>query len=161
MTVPETSFAMAERITRLDLPERADLIGASLRQAERKLEENAARLTNLVDLTYADTTRFPAPDWAITAFTAAATHGGLSYTAYRGDGAVRKVVAANISDFIGIDVDPDPNLILTPGTPAALFAVLSAIVENGDKVAMMDPDYPTNDTIQRYLQPHEIGRAHV
>lgn len=147
----ETSFAMAQRTTRLDLPERADLIGTSLRQAERDLEANAARLADLVDLTYADTTRFPAPDWAIAAFTAAATRGGLSYTAYRGDGTVRRVVSANISQFLGIDVDPDANLILTPGTQAALFAVLSALVENGDKVAMMDPDYLTNERLLRYL----------
>src|SRR3546814_1472005 len=112
-TRTETSFAMAQRTTRLDLPERADLIGTSLRQAERDLEANAARLADLVDLTYADTTRFPAPDWAIAAFTAAATRGGLSYTAYRGDGAVRRVVSANISQFLGIDVDPDATLILT------------------------------------------------
>lgn len=147
----ETGFAMARRVTRLDLPERTDLIGSSLRQAERDLEANAAHHSGLVDLTYADTTRFPAPDWAITAFTAAATRGGLSYTPYRGDGAVRRIVSANVSRFLGIEVDPEAHLILTPGTQAALFAVLSALVENGDKVAMMDPDYLTNERLLRYL----------
>lgn len=146
-----TSFPEPARIARLQLPERKAEIGMSLREGERVLEVNSAKLSGLVDLTYADTKRFPPPDYAIKAFTEAATAGRLSYTAYRGSKSVRSPVAANVSNFMGIDVDPDRNLILTPGTQAALYAALSSVVEEGDKVAMMDPDYLTNERMLRYL----------
>ncbi len=149
-------FPEPARISRLQLPERKAEIGMSLREGERVLEVNASKHQNLVDLTYADTKRFPAPDYAIKAFTEAATAGGLSYTAYRGGKSVRSPVAANVSALMGIDVDPDRNLILTPGTQAALYAALSSVVEEGDKVAMMDPDYLTNERMLRYLSAQPI-----
>jgi len=149
-------FPEPARITRLHLPERHAEIGMSLREGERRLEENARTLPDLVDLTYADTVRFPAPDFAISSFTKAATAGGLSYTAYRGAGPIRAAVAKNVSDFIGMKVDPDRNLILTPGSQAALYAVLSAVVEEGDKVVMLDPDYLTNERMLRYLSAQPV-----
>jgi aspartate/methionine/tyrosine aminotransferase len=150
------SFPEPARIARLQLPERKVEIGMSLREGERVLEVNSAKLSGLVDLTYADTKRFPAPDYAIKAFTEAATAGGLSYTAYRGGKSVRSSVAANVSAFMGINVDADRNLILTPGTQAALYAALSSVVEEGDKVAMMDPDYLTNERMLRYLAARPV-----
>lgn len=156
MNATPQRFPEPARISRLHLPERRDEIGMSLRAGERALEVNAAALSNLTDLTYADTVRFPAPDWAIAAFTRAATSGGQSYTAYRGAGTIRSVVAANVGAFMGIEVNPDRNLILTPGSQAALYAALSAIVEEGDTVAIMDPDYLTNERMLRYLSARPV-----
>lgn len=149
-------FPEPARISRLHLPERTAEIGMSLREGERLLENNAATLPGLVDLTYADTKRFPAPDWAITAFTKVATAGGQSYTPYRGDKAVRTAVAANVGAFMGIEVDPDRQLMLAPGSQAALYAALSSVVEEGDSIAMMDPDYLTNERMLRYLGAHPV-----
>lgn len=154
MNAPQ--FPEPARISRLHLPERKADIGMSLREGERALEINSATLSNLTDLTYADTVRFPAPDWAIAAFTKAATAGGLSYTAYRGARAIRSVVAANVSAFMGIEVEPDRHLMLTPGSQAALYAALSSVVEEGDAVAIMDPDYLTNERMLRYLAARPI-----
>jgi len=151
MTSYRTTFTFPDRITRLDLPERSSLIGTSLRAAERELEDNARKCAPLVDLTYADTARFPAPPWAIKAFTEAAVRGGMSYTPYKGDGEVRERLAPNLSTFLGISVNPSAELILTPGTQAALFAALATIVENGDSVVMVDPDYLANERLLRYF----------
>lgn len=145
------TFPEPARISRLQLPERKVEIGMSLREGERVLEINANKLSGLVDLTYADTKRFPAPAYALEKFTEAANAGGLSYTAYRGAKSIRTSVATNVSAFMGIDIDPDRNLILTPGTQAALYAAMSSVIEEGDKVAMMDPDYLTNERMLRYL----------
>lgn len=151
MSARPHKFPEPARIARLHLPERQAEIGMTLREGERRLEDNARNLSGLVDLTYADTVRFPAPEFAISAFTKAATAGGMSYTAYRGAPAVRAAVASNVGAFIGAEVDPDRNLILTPGTQAALYAGLSAVVEEGDNVVMLDPDYLTNERMLRYL----------
>jgi aspartate/methionine/tyrosine aminotransferase len=48
-------------------------------------------------------------------------------------------------------VNPDRELILTPGTQAGLFLALSSLIEPGDRVAVVEPDYFANRRILRYL----------
>lgn len=151
-----TKMPAPERIKRLELPERHSSLGSTLRAAERELERNASRHSGLLDLTYADTKRFPAPEWAIKAFTEVATRGGQSYTAYRGDGEVRAAVAENVSGFMGMPVDPAKDLMLTPGTQAALYTALAASLETGDKAIIADPDYLTNERLIRYFGAETI-----
>jgi aspartate/methionine/tyrosine aminotransferase len=93
------------------------------------------------DLTYADTHRFPPPDWVVPSFVAAASGGGMTYTPYRGDAGVRRAVAEHLTGFLGLPVDPERELLLTAGTQGALFNALFTLVGPGDKVAHLDPDY--------------------
>jgi aspartate/methionine/tyrosine aminotransferase len=139
-----------ERIRNLALPEREAQLGRSVRALERELEETAYR-GELLDLTYADTHRFPPPSWVLPDFNAAASGGGMTYTPYRGDRTVRSAVAESVSGFLGVEVDPETELILTPGTQAALFLALSAVVEDGASVALCDPDYISDERIIRFL----------
>ncbi len=143
-------FALPARLDRLQLPERALLIGSSVGAAERELSilDTSGQLLNL---TYADTHRFPPPDWAITEFTRAATGQGQTYTPYRGDVGVLAAVAPAISEFLGIAVDPERELVLTPGTQGALFAALAAIVDDGDTVLLPDPDYLSTERTIRFF----------
>ncbi|MCQ9617687.1 aminotransferase class I/II-fold pyridoxal phosphate-dependent enzyme [Paenalcaligenes niemegkensis] len=141
-----------ERIHRLELPEHQEKLGKSLRAAERELEQNTWKHTSLIDLTYADTRRFPAPDWAIKVFTEATQGGGsYTYTSYRGDRAVRETLHPHLSRFLGLEFDPGTELMLTPGTQGALYTALASLVQPGDKVAVMDPDYLTNHRMMRYF----------
>lgn len=135
---------MPARIQELSLPDR------SVRAMERELDE-APHAGRLMDLTYADTHRFPPPTWVLPDFTAAASGGGMTYTPYRGDRTVRSTVAESVSAFVGVEVDPDAELILTPGSQAALFLALSAVVEQNDTVALADPDYISDERIIRFL----------
>jgi aspartate/methionine/tyrosine aminotransferase len=137
-----------ERIRRLWLPGAAG--EASVREAERTLERHAPEVP-LLDLTAADTHRFPPPEWVLEEFAAAASGKGATYTPYRGDAAVRAEVAANLSWFLDVPVDPDAELLLAPGTQAALFAALSALVDHDTRVLIADPDYLTNLRTVRYL----------
>ena len=136
--------AAPARIQGLSIPER------SVRAMEQELEDLPFH-GSLLDLTYADTHRFPPPSWVQSDFIAAASGGGTTYTPYRGDRTVRSAVAESISAFLGVEVDPDAELILTPGTQAALFAALSAVVDDGDTVALADPDYISDERILRFL----------
>jgi aspartate/methionine/tyrosine aminotransferase len=138
------------RIRDLALPERESVLGRSVRAAERELEELASS-GDLLDLTYANTHRFPPPSWALSDFVAAAGGAAMTYTPYRGDSAVRSAVAESLSDFLGVQVDSATELILTPGTQAGLFVGLSAIVGDGDSVALVDPDYMSDERILRFL----------
>ena len=138
------------RIQNLALPERTSSLGMSVRAAERELDELPFAGT-LMDLTYADTHRFPPPTWVLPDFSAAASGGGMTYTPYRGDRTVRSAVAESVSAFLGVSVDPDTELILTPGSQAGLFLALSALVEEGDTIALGDPDYISDERIIRFL----------
>jgi len=105
----------------------------------------------LIDTTHFDVTRFPPPDWALPAFVSAAESGAAAYTAYRGGPDVRGRCADAISALLGVDVDPERNLVLTTGTQGGLFAVLSALVDAGDRVALTDPEYLFAERILRFL----------
>ena len=137
-----------DRMRNIALPERQAALGQSLRAAERELE-SAPYSGELLDLTYANTHRFPPPPKTLSDFVAAASGGGMTYTPYRGDGRVRSAVAKSLSAFLGIDIDPDSELVLTPGSQAALFIALSATVDGS--VALVDPDYMSDERILRFL----------
>jgi aspartate/methionine/tyrosine aminotransferase/AcrR family transcriptional regulator len=139
-----------ERVRRLWLPEASGFPGGNVREAERALERTPPPPAPL-DLTCADTHRFPPPEWVLEDFAAAAGGAGATYTPYRGDAGVRLDVAANLSRFLGVAVDPDTELMLAPGTQAGLFAALSVLVDHDTRVLVADPDYMTNLRTVRYL----------
>ena len=47
--------------------------------------------------------------------------GSQAYTPYRGKKSILEHVASSLSAFTGVQINPDENLILTPGTQGALF----------------------------------------
>lgn len=143
-------YSPTSRVRRLEMPERMATEGQSLRTLERELEM-APIGGELLDITYADTHRFPPPPFALEAFARAASGGGMTYTPYRGDAGVRRAVAANLGELLTVPVDPDTEVILTPGTQAALYAALAATVEPGDRVIITDPDYITSERSARYF----------
>ena len=136
------------RIRNIALPEWQPALGQSLRDAERELER-VQYGGELLDLTYANTHRFPPPPRVLSDFVAAASGGGMTYTPYRGDERVRSAVAESLSAFLGIDIDPHSELILTPGSQTALFVAMSATV--GGAVALVDPDYMSDEKLLRFL----------
>jgi aspartate/methionine/tyrosine aminotransferase len=105
----------------------------------------------LIDTTHFDVTRFPPPDFALPAFVRAAGSGASAYTAYRGGLGVRDRCAEAISALLSVGVDAERNLVLTTGTQGGLFAVLSALVDAGDRVALTDPEYLFAERILRFL----------
>ncbi|MFF4985586.1 pyridoxal phosphate-dependent aminotransferase [Streptosporangium saharense] len=140
----------SRRLRATHLPERARYIGTSVREADLSLRLDGAG-HGLLDTTHFDTVRFPPPDWALETFTRAAGDGELAYTAYRGDDAVRRACAGPVSELLGVEVDPGRNLVLTAGTQSGLFTTLSALVDDGDTVALADPEYLFVERMLRFL----------
>ena len=64
-----------------------------------------------------------------------------AYTEYRGKGTIRQYLAEKLAEYSGAPVDPDTEIILTPGTQGALFLAMGSLVSRGDKVAIVEPDY--------------------
>ena len=134
------------RIVQLEIPKREGILSA--RQADLELLSLAPK--KFLDTTHFDTVKFPPPAWAQEVFNSVANDGKLAYTPYRGHSDVLEKLSESLSTFMGVEISTS-SLILTPGTQAALFITLSSIVEQGDRVALMCPDYLFNARILKYL----------
>ncbi len=110
-----------------------------------------------VDFSHGDVSAFPPPPEVIDAVTTALRDGGrYAYSPYRGHTFIRELVAQRLGAFTGAPIDPDREVIVTPGTQGGLFLALSALVERGDKVAVVAPDYFANRKIVEYLEATPI-----
>lgn len=78
--------------------------------------------------------------------------GAQAYTEYRGSGEILSETAKKISKFTGANIDPEKELIITPGTQGALFLAIGATVTHGDKVAIVEPDYFSNRKLVHFFQ---------
>ncbi len=93
----------------------------------------------------------PAPG-ALEEFVAGVHRGGSqAYTEYRGDAMLRAVIAEKLARFTGKSVSGGDELIITPGTQGALFLALGALVNTGDRVAIVRPDYFANRKLVEFL----------
>lgn len=75
-----------------------------------------------------------------------------AYTEYRGSSEILKETAEKLSQFTGADINPDQELIITPGTQGALFLAVGSTVTHGDKVAIAEPDYFANRKLVHFFQ---------
>ncbi len=69
-------------------------------------------------------------------------HGMNSYSPYRGIRELREKIAEKIHEAHGVDVDPETEVLIVPGSKHAIFSSLMASVNPGDKVLIGDPVYP-------------------
>lgn len=105
-----------------------------------------------VDFSHGDVAAFPPPPAVVEAVERALHDGGTyAYSAYRGHTFIREALAPRLAEFTGAPVDADNEMILTPGTQGGLFLALSSLVESGDSVAVVAPDYFANRKIVQYL----------
>lgn len=86
---------------------------------------------------------FPSLPCVHQAANAAAKKGHTHYTPTLGLPALREKLAAFYQEFYGAKV-PAGQIVITPGSSAALQLVLTAILNPGDQVLMADPTYPCN-----------------
>lgn len=105
-----------------------------------------------VDFSHGDVGAFPPPEAVVQAVERALCAGGdYAYSAYRGHLFIRELLAPRLAEFTGAPVDAATEMIVTPGTQGGLFLALSSLVEVGDSVAVVAPDYFANRKIVQYL----------
>lgn len=75
-----------------------------------------------------------------------------AYTEYRGKGTIRQYLAEKLAEYSGAPVDPDTEIILTPGTQGALFLAMGSLVASEDKVAIVEPDYFDNRKLVEFFE---------
>jgi aspartate/methionine/tyrosine aminotransferase len=105
-----------------------------------------------VDFSHGDVDAFAPTPGARAAWERGYEVGGTqAYTEYRGDAGIRADVAKSLAAFTGAPVDHVDELIITPGTQGALFLALGAVVDQGTRVAIMEPDYFANRKLVRFF----------
>ena len=53
----------------------------------------------------------------------------------------REALAKKQSRYMGMDIDPDKNIVVTCGSTEAMMAAMMSVVDPGDKVAVFSPFY--------------------
>ena len=87
----------------------------------------------------------PPPRHVIDALTASANehtsrvHG---YAPFAGLPELRRAIAARYANHYGVELDPDREVAVVPGTKSALVELVLCVAERGDTVLLPDPYYP-------------------
>jgi len=109
-------------------------------------EELASRLTaegkDLVRLDVGDPD-FDTPPHIKKALVDALNKKGMNqYSPYRGIRDLREAIAEKVRESHGVDVDPETEVLITPGSKHAIFSSLTATIDAGDRVLVGAPVYP-------------------
>lgn len=120
-------------------------------QSQRRLAKLAGSQAGLISMTHADMASFPPPPDAFAAFRTAVENAVEVFTPFHGSKAARSLLAPRLSRFLGVDVDGDQELAITPGTQNALFGALAVLIDRGDTVLLADPDYMSSAPMIRFL----------
>lgn len=69
---------------------------------------------------------------------------GEHYTAPTGNLQLRRCIADHWKEKYGLTLDPERNIIITPGSDSALYFAMLPFLEEGDEVIVPTPCYPNN-----------------
>ena len=128
--------------------------GQEGRQKAVELELRGEKLEGkMVDFSHGDVDAHPPIPGTLADFVAGVEKigGHQAYTEYRGGRGTREDLARKLSAFTGAAIDPDQNIILTPGTQGALFLAIGANMVPGDRVAIVEPDYFANRKLVEFF----------
>lgn len=107
---------------------------------------------SFVDFSHGDVNAFtPTPGASKTWMKGFDLGGEQAYTEYRGATKIREGLASRLAIFTGSSILAHDELIITPGTQGALFLALGSVVEAGEKVAVIEPDYFANRKLVKYF----------
>src|SRR4051812_25695826 len=81
----------------------------------------------------------PPPPRALDAMRAADAHG---YPPFQGEPALREAIAARYAADHGVELDPEREVAVIPGTKTGIMFAAVAAAGRGDTVLLPDPGYP-------------------
>ena len=110
-----------------------------------------------VDFSHGDVGAFP-PDPAAAAAVRDALDTGAAwaYSPYRGHRHVRSVVAERLTALIDVPIDSERQVLISAGTQAGLFLAMSSVIERGDRVGIVAPDYFAYRKITEFLEAQPV-----
>jgi L-glutamine---4-(methylsulfanyl)-2-oxobutanoate aminotransferase len=143
MTIPFTQSAV-EELDALRRPGRLTRLPEQYFVALRGLVEAAARLPGepLVDLSRGNPDVGP-PGHVVDALCAAVTRPAAhGYMTPFGQPALREALAERYRSLYGVELDPEREVAVFPGTKTAVAELSLVLADHGRKVVLPDPGYP-------------------
>ena len=95
---------------------------------------------------------FRTPDHIINALKEAIGRGMTHYTSSKGIKELREAIAHIYEKRYSIDIDPERNVIITPGAKFALYAALYTILNKGEKVLIPTPCWVSYEGIVKMCE---------
>jgi len=83
----------------------------------------------------------PAPEPVLLGAAEALKTGKNSYTRHDGVTELRRAIARKLSDFNGIQADPESEIVVASGSTGAFYCACLALLEPGDEVIIFEPYY--------------------
>jgi aminotransferase len=84
---------------------------------------------------------FQTPEFISDAAVASLNHGTTKYTLLRGMPALRAAVARHLKKLYDLSYDPNKEILVTVGSSEGLHAALTALINPGDEVLVLQPSY--------------------
>ncbi len=66
------------------------------------------------------------------------------YTAPIGNSKLKEEIAKKLKSFNHLEVEPQRNILITPGSDSGLYFAMLPFIAPGDEVMIIDPSYPNN-----------------
>ncbi|MFQ5914213.1 MAG: pyridoxal phosphate-dependent aminotransferase [Nitrospinota bacterium] len=123
--------------------ERAQKLGVS---PIREIFEIAAKMDDVVRLEVGEPD-FDTPAYIVEACKAALDDGFTHYTSFGGIIELRRALAGKLERENGIRVDPETQVVITPGGTGALYEAFQATVNPGEEVLLPSPGWPQYTSI--------------
>ena len=114
-----------------------------------ELREKIRHMSNVINLSSGDPD-FPTPSHIVEAAYRALQDGYTHYTLTSGLPELKEEIAQYQRKF-NMNLDPEGEILVTPGSQQALFLTLTSILNNADEVLIPDPSYTVYSPIIKYL----------
>jgi aspartate/methionine/tyrosine aminotransferase len=141
----------ADRMLRAELPEYSDVGLPSQAEGEASISKVRQEVKDFISLSVADSKVMLPPKHVVEAVKKAMDTPTNVYCPHTGDTEVRKTVATFLKEFKGIDADPDTEIVVTPGTQMGIFGTFVSLIDPGDEVVLIDPDYSCVEPPARFV----------
>ncbi len=125
------------------LSDRVKILGVS---PIREIFEIAAKMEDVVRLEVGEPD-FDTPEYISNACKAALDDGFTHYTSFGGIPELRKALADKLQKENGIRVNPENQVVVTPGGTGALYEGIQATINPGDEVLLPSPGWPQYTSI--------------
>jgi len=113
------------------------------------IRERIRTMSDVINLSSGDPD-FPTPSHIVEAAYDALSEGMTHYTLTSGLPELRDEIARYYRKF-DMDVDPEREVIVAPGSQQALFLTLASTLDPGDEVLLPDPSYTVYSPVIKYL----------
>ncbi len=98
---------------------------------------------------------FDGPSWIMSLVTQAMAHGHNQYAPTHGVPELRQTIAHNYKKFYALDFDPLDEITITNGATEAIFCTITALVNPGDEVIVLEPFYDS------YVAALNLAQANI